>query len=103
MPVKTPFRITPSLGPALTQTSPDYYWDDLSPDVTVPSYQPGSKVVGNDGHEYVHVRAGAALALNARVNINETTWDATADAAGTHMAPVAVANGSWFQARKFVL
>ena len=80
-----PFRITPSLGPGLRQTGTDYYWDGVTAPTGTgkPSYQLGSKVIGNDGHAYVHVTAAAALAKNARVNINETTWVATADAAGT--------------------
>lgn len=99
-----PFRITPSLGPGLRQTGVDYYWDSIAPNVTTPSYQLGSKVVGNDGHEYVHVRnGGAALAANARVNIDETTWIATANGTGTHMAVVAVAANQPFHARQFTL
>jgi len=100
-----PFRTTPVLGPGLRQTSADYHWDMIS-DPTgagAPSYQPGTKVIGNDGREYVHVTAAAGLAADARVNINESTWVATADAAGTHQAPVAVASGEAFQARKFTL
>lgn len=98
-----PFRITPSLGPELHQTGSDYYWDGIAPGVTEPSYQLGSKVTGNDGHVYVHVTAAAALAADARVNINETTWVATASGTGTHMAPRAVAAGEAFQARQFTL
>lgn len=98
-----PFRITPSLGPGLTQTEADYYWDTIAPDVVEPSYQLGSKVIGNDGHEYVHVTAAANLAEDDRVNINESTWVATADVSGTHQAVVAVASGDAFQARKFTL
>ena len=102
MPVE-PFRITPNLGPGLTQTGEDYYWDTINPNVTEPSYQLGTRVVGNDGHEYVHVTAAGALAADARVNINETTWVATANGTGTHMAPVAVTAGEAFQARTFAL
>lgn len=101
--VTTPFRITPNLGPGLTQTEPDYYWDTINPNVTEPSYQLGTKVFGNDGHEFVHVTAAAGLTADDRVNINETTWVATANVSGTHMAPVDVASGDAFQARKFTL
>ena len=102
---KEPFRITPSLGPDLHQTGAEYYWDGVTDPTGTgkPSYQLGSKVVGNDGHAYVHVTAAAALAADARVNINETTWVATANATGTHMAPVAVASGDAFHARQFTL
>lgn len=98
-----PFRITPSLGPDLTQTGKDYYWDMIDPNVSEPSYQLGSVVHGSDGHAYVHVKAAAALAANARVNIDESTWTATADASGTHMAPVAVAAGDAFHARAYAI
>lgn len=100
-----PFRITPNLGPDLTQTQKDYYWKDLSPDAADGgiSYQLGSKVVGNDGHEYVHVTAAADLDADARVNIDDATWVATENGTGTHMAPVAVASGDAFHARKFTL
>ena len=100
-----PYRITPNLGPDLTQTGKDYYWKDLAHDAADGgvSYQLGSKVIGNDGHEYVHVTAAGALAKDARVNINESTWVATANVSGTHMAPVAVAGGDAFHARKYTL
>ena len=103
-----PFRTTPNLGPDLHQTGEDYYWDGIAgPTITggtvAPSYQPGTKVTGNDGREYVHVVAAAGLAAEDRVNINETTWVATANSSGTHQAPVAVASGEAFQARKFTL
>ncbi|WP_353144711.1 hypothetical protein, partial [Paracoccus sp. (in: a-proteobacteria)] len=66
-------------------------------------YQLGSKVIGNDGHEYVHVTAAADLTADARVNIDEATWVATANGSGTHQAVVAVASGDAFQARKYTL
>ena len=99
------FRITPNLGPDVEQTGPGY-WDMISEKVTdatfVPSYQPGVRVVGSDGHSYVWVKAGAAFAAGAAVQINETTWVATAG--GTAWtAPVAVANGAWFHARSVAL
>lgn len=100
---KEPFRITPNLGPDLHQTGVDYYWDGINPDATEPSYQLGVSVTGNDGHKYVHVTAAADLAKDARVNINETTWVATANASGTHQAPVAVKKDEAFQARRFTL
>lgn len=104
----SPFRTTPTLGPGLRQTGADYHWDGIAgPTIAgaavAPSYQLGTKVIGNDGREFVHVTAAANLAANARVNINETTWVATANAEGTHMAPVAVLSGQAFQARKFTL
>lgn len=102
----TPFRITPNLGPDLTQTQPEYYWDEVGQPHGLtgnptPSYQLGVTVNGNDGKAYIHVTAAAALAANARVNINRTTWVATANASGTHVAPVAVAADDAFQAGEY--
>lgn len=102
----TPFRITPNLGPDLRQTQPDYYWDMVSAPHGVtgnptPSYQLGTTVNGNDGKAYIHVTAAADIAAAARVNINRTTWVATANASGTHVAPVAVKSGDAFQAGEY--
>jgi hypothetical protein len=100
MPVTEPFRITPNLGPDLHQTSP-YYWAEIHGQN---SYQPGVRVIGNDGHEYIHVIAGATFAAEAGVEINETTRVATADASTPEWeAPVAVAEGAWFHARRIAL
>lgn len=103
MPVQTPFRITPSLGPDLWQSETQYHWDTIG-DPTgagIPSYQPGSKVIGNDGHEYVFVRASAGIAAGGDVAITEGTWVTTAGA--THESPRAVTTGEWFHARKIAL
>lgn len=103
MPAKTPFRITPSLGPDLWQSDTQFHWDSIGDprNTGVASYQPGSVVVGNDGHEYVFVRAGAAIAANGTVGINETNWNTTTGS--THTTSRAVANGAWFHARKVAL
>ena len=92
-----PFRITPSLGPGLTQTGADYYWDTIAPDVEEPSYQLGSVVVGNDGYSYIHAVAGANFAADAAVTVDMDTFEATAG--GDFVAPVAVASGDAFHAR----
>ena len=60
MAAKTPFRITPSLGPELTQIDTQFYWDTISDPLATPSYQLGSVVTGSDGHEYQFVKNGAA-------------------------------------------
>lgn len=100
MPVTTPYRITPNLGPDLHQTSP-YYWAEID---NQNSYQPGVRVIGNDGHEYIHVIAGAGFSAEDGVEINETTWVATADASTPEWeATVDVANGEWFHARRIAL
>jgi hypothetical protein len=100
------FRTTPILGPDLTQTGEDYYWDgiasvDVDGNAVDPSYQLGTRVTGSDGHDYTHVTAGEVLAADDRVNINETTWVATKNGTGSHQATVAVASGDAFQAKKY--
>lgn len=94
------FRTTPQLGPDLESKGP-YHWD-YQPGVDV-SYRLGNKETGSDGHEYVMVQAGATLAANATVSINETTWVATAGAGG-FTVPAALTNGvvsgDFFHARR---
>lgn len=104
----SPFRTTPSLGPGLKTTELAYYWDQIngptiSGGVVAPSYQLGTVVTGNDGHDYVHVKGTPAFAANARMDVNETTWAATANASGAWMAPVATAAGAYFHARRFAI
>lgn len=107
--VATPFRITPSLGPALAYASPvdGNYWDMVSPPSTVPSYQLGSKVVGNDGHDYVYVKAGGTIAASAQVALNESTWVATTGGSSGFYVPAAitggVTEGMFFHVRKGTL
>lgn len=103
MAVVTPFRITPNLGPDLTQTGREYYWDTIRPEGADPTYQLGVKVIGSDGHEYVHVLAGANLSADARVNIDEATWTATAAGSGSHQVVSDVLEGEAFHARKYAL
>lgn len=88
------FRITPSLGPDVEQVGP-YYWDLDEPRAT---YQLGSKVVGSDGHDYIHVTAAADIAADTAVTINEATWVATAGA-GDFKTTTAVKEGEAFHAR----
>lgn len=95
------FRITPSLGPDLEQHATDFYWD-LNSDT--PTYALGSLVHGSDGHEYVLVEAGAAFStIGTDVQINETTWVATAGAGGFETPVAGIANGERFHARKIAL
>lgn len=103
MAVEEPFRITPSLGPDLWQSETQFHWDMIGdPKGTgEASYQPGSVVVGNDGHEYVFVKAGANIAAGGDVGITESTWTTTTGT--THEAPRAVVSGEWFHARKIAL
>lgn len=89
------FRISPSLGPDVEQVGP-YYWDLDEPR---PTYQIGSKVVGSDGRNYIHVLAGASnIAANTAINVNATTFVATAGA-GPYTTTTAVLAGQPFHAR----
>jgi len=94
------YRITPTLGPDIEQHATKYYWDLNS--TGTPSYALGTKVVGSDGHDYIHVKAGADLAADAEVQINETTFVATAGAGG-FTVPVAVKSGEAFHAKRTAL
>lgn len=92
------FRITPSLGPDLDQVSTGFYFDLNTPAGVSP--QLGSRVNGNDGNEYVLVKAGGtAIANNAEVTVNNTTFAAAAGAGG-FFTPAAIPANSYFWARK---
>lgn len=94
------FRTTPNLGPDLEQFDTQWWYD---PDGTV-SPLLGNPELGSDGHYYILVKAGAALAtVGTDVVINETTWVATAGA-GTYETPVAnIPNGAYFYARRIAI
>lgn len=101
-----PFRTTPSLGPELWQTATQFYWDTIAdPDNDLgPSPDLGSSVVGNDGAEYILVEAGAGFSADDGLSINQTTWVASADASSpVFEAPVAVASGDYFWARRILI
>ena len=101
MPVTTPYRITPNLGPDVYQVGP-YYWAEIS---ETPSYQLGTKVIGNDGHEYIHVIAGGAIASGAQVTAPAgPDWEVTTGTGG-YTAPVTegavdIVEGQPFHARR---
>lgn len=98
-------RITPSLGPDLEQFAAQNYWDINAPS-TDPSYELGTKVIGSDGHEYVYVKAGANFSsAETGLEINETTWVATADeSAPLWETPVdGIVSGDFFHARRVLL
>lgn len=99
------FRTTHQLGPQFDRHDSHFHWDPANVDV---SYRLGNPEEGNDGHDYVLVQAGASLAAGARVNIDESTWVATANASGTHMVPSDIVGGpvplnNFFHARRFTL
>lgn len=97
------FRTSPALGPDLEQTvDPENVWYD-HPDIVSP--QKGVTEIGSDGHFYTWVQAGEAdLAADARFNLSDDgAFTVTASGTGTFQAPVAVAAGEYFWARKFAL
>lgn len=91
------FAITPSLGVNTNYVGGLPFYD---PNSAVPSPQLGSKIVGNDGHEYVFVRATANIAAATAVIITEPAMTA-AGGAGTYstQAGLPVTNGQYFWAR----
>ncbi len=105
--VTTPFNITPNLGANFLDPEIQYYWDTISNPTNIttsgPSPQLGTRFVGNDGHDYVHAKATPAFALDARADLNETTWAATANASGAWQAKAAVAAGEYVWLKRFVI
>lgn len=102
-----PFRTSPQLGPQLNEKFTALpYWDALA-GITIPSYKPRNKEVGDDGHDYIWVQASAAIAATpttgTQVTLTETATNATVatGAGGYYTLPgVAYANGDWFHVRK---
>lgn len=97
------FRTSHALGPDIMQKDSKFHWDGPNVDV---SYRLGNKEVGSDGHDYVLVQAGGTLAASAAVQINETTWVATAGAGGFTVPAdltAGVVSGDYFHARKTAL
>lgn len=101
----SPFRTTGQLGPDLhQQVTPGEVWYD-NPDLVSPVV--GTRETGDDGHDYVFVRASAAIASatpGTEVTITEPAMTA-ATGAGGFRAPAgqAVASGDYFWARKTAL
>lgn len=95
------YNITPSLGVDLDYVGGMPYYDANQ---AAPSPKLGSKVVGDDGHDYVWVKASAGVAANTAVTITEPAFTAAGGAGGfTTPATKAVANGQYFWARKTAL
>lgn len=90
-------RISPLLGPDIEQHANRHYWELNS--TGAPSYALGTKVVGSDGYDYIYAKAGTDLAKGAELQINETTFAATAGSGG-FTAPVAVKSGEHFHAKR---
>lgn len=107
-----PFRTTPQLGPQLDDVFTGVpYWDmginQLATDL-MPSYKLGNKEVGNDGHDYIWVKASADIASasgnGTQVVIDEPAFTAAAGSGGWYSIPgVAITSGQYFHARKGAL
>lgn len=65
------FNITPSLGAALDVVSAKPFYDN---NFAVPSPKLGTKVVGDDGHDYLFVQASANVAANTAVVVTEPAF-----------------------------
>lgn len=99
-----PFRITPSLGPDVTQKfAPFAFYDGAN--ANPPSYQLGSVVRGVDGGEYFWVVATADIAATATTGTQVTLTPATksiATGAGGFYTPpgLAVVTGEAVHVRR---
>lgn len=94
------FRTTPNLGPDLEQFDTQWWYD---PTGTV-SPLLGNPELGSDGHYYVLVKAGAALATaGTDVTINETTWVATAGSGGYETPVANIPADAYFYARRIAI
>lgn len=106
----SPFRTTNQLGPNLFQVvTPGSVWFD-NPNLVSPVV--GTKEVGDDGHDYVWVKASATIAAAAspgtQVTITEPAMTAASGAGGFYApnstnVPGGVPSGSYFWARKGAL
>lgn len=111
MPVSTPYRTTPQLGPQLDEVFTSLpYWDTQlgvsngaqATGTIEPSYRLRNKETGNDGADYIWVKASAAIAATASTGtqVTVTSTGTAAAGAGGWYAPVAgISNGAWFHAR----
>lgn len=72
-----PYQITPSLGIELEYVGAKPYQDGNSP---TPTPALGTKVVGNDGHEYIFTVASANVAAATAVIITEPAMSIAAGA-----------------------
>jgi hypothetical protein len=104
-----PFRTTPQLGPQLDDVFTGLpYWDmginELATDLE-PSYKLGNVEMGDDGGEYIWVKASANIAATATTGTQVTiTFPAytVATGAGGFYTPVntAITSGQYFHVRR---
>lgn len=101
-----PFRVTPQLGPQLSDVFTGLpYWDtSLGVGTSIagtPSYKLGDSEMGDDGREYYWVQASADIAATAttgtQVVITVPAYTAATGAGGFY-TPVntAITNGQYF-------
>lgn len=99
-----PFRTTPQLGPQLDDVFTGLPGWEV-PGITEPSPRLGNKEVGNDGHDYIWVKASAAISAasgnGTQVTITEPAFTAASGSGGWYAPPgVAISSGQFFWARK---
>lgn len=99
-----PFRITPSLGPDLTQKFAPYAFYDGA-NAIPPSYQIGSVVSGVDGGEYYWAVASADIAATAttgtQVVLTQATHSIATGTGGFYTPPgLAVVTGECVHVRR---
>ena len=98
----SPFRTTGQLGPDLHQVvDPDNLWYDANGKV---SPVVGTRETGDDGRDYIFVRASADVAAAAapgtQVAITEPAFTAAAGAGGFYAPEAGVSSGDYFWAAK---
>lgn len=101
----SPFRTTPQLGPNLHQVVDfESVWYDAG---NLVSPKVGTKEVGDDGHDYVLVRASATIAAasapGTQVTITEPAMTAAAGSGGFYAPVDGVTDDFYFWARKGAL
>ena len=106
-----PFRTTPQLGPQLDDVYTGLpYWDRAlglgtpASDAT-PSYKLGNSEFGNDGGEYIWVKASADIAATAntgtQVTITFPAYTVATGSGGFYTPPgVAIKSGQFFHVRR---
>lgn len=101
-----PFRITPSLGPDVTQkVAPNPWYDGAGLRDGDPSYQLGSVVRGVDGGEYIWAKASAPVAATAttgtQVTLTQGNKTIATGSGGFYTPPgLAVATGECVHVRR---
>ncbi len=104
MPVSTPYRVTPQLGPQLDEVFTQAYYDPaVTP--TIASPRLGNTEMGNDGGEYFFVKASADIAATAttgtQVTITFPAYTVATGAGGFYTKPAtAVTNGQFLWVRR---